>query len=45
MVQAEKKAKKYLDYSSFSHAGLVEQLEFEGFTPEQAEHGATSQGL
>ena len=45
MVQAEKKAKKYLDYTSFSHSGLVEQLEFEGFTPEQAEHGATSQGL
>ena len=28
------------DYSSFSYNGLVEQLEYEGFTSSQAEYGA-----
>ena len=31
--------------TSFSHSGLVEQLQYEGFTPEQAESGVTSAGL
>lgn len=34
--QAEEKAKSYLEYSSFSKQGLVEQLEFEKFTHKQA---------
>lgn len=38
--QAVKKAKSYLDYTSFSLQGLIEQLEFSGFTPSQAEYGA-----
>ncbi|WP_304533043.1 Ltp family lipoprotein, partial [Faecalibaculum rodentium] len=38
--QAVKKAQDYLEYTSFSLDGLVEQLEFEGFTPEQAQYGA-----
>jgi len=38
-------AQDYLDYSSFSRGGLVEQLEFEGFTTEQAEYGVTAVGL
>ena len=32
-------AKEYLKYSSFSRSGLIGQLMFEGFTPEQAEYG------
>jgi hypothetical protein len=39
--QAAKKAKEYLDYTSFSREGLVQQLVFEGFTSEQAEYGAS----
>ncbi|RAV17193.1 hypothetical protein DQP55_04200 [Mycolicibacterium sp. GF69] len=38
--QAVKKAKSYLDFTSFSLSGLVTQLEFDGFTPAQAQHGA-----
>jgi hypothetical protein len=38
------KAKSYLDYSSFSYAGLVDQLEFEGFTTDQATYGANNCG-
>lgn len=34
-----------MEYSAFSRSGLIDQLEFEGFTSEQAEHGATSVGL
>jgi len=33
------KARDYLDYSAFSYSGLVEQLEFEGFTHEEAVYG------
>ena len=43
--QAALKAEEYLKYSSFSRAGLIEQLEYEGFTSEQAEYGVTSAGL
>lgn len=42
---AVKKAKSYLRSSSFSRSGLIEQLEYEGFTSEQAAHGANSVGL
>jgi Host cell surface-exposed lipoprotein len=37
--QAARVAKGYLDYQSFSRSSLIDQLEFEGFTPEQAEYG------
>ena len=30
--QAAKKAADYLDYTAFSHVGLIKQLEFEGFS-------------
>ncbi len=43
--QAAKSAKSYLKFSSFSHSGLVDQLVFEGFTPEQAEYGVGTTGL
>ena len=42
--QAAKKAESYLSFSSFSRSGLIEQLEFEGFTKEQAEYGVTAVG-
>lgn len=38
--QAVKKAKDYLDYTSFSLDGLIDQLEAEGFTPSEAQYGA-----
>ena len=40
--QAVKKAKSYLDYTAFSKDGLIEQLEFSGFTPAQAQYGANA---
>lgn len=43
--QAVRKAEDYLDLASFSRSGLIDQLEFEGFTRKQAEHGAKSVGL
>ena len=33
-------AKDYLSVMAFSHSGLVKQLEFEGFTAEEAAYGA-----
>ena len=43
--QAAKKAAEYLDLSSFSRAGLIEQLAYEGFTQAQAEYGVSTTGL
>jgi hypothetical protein len=40
--QAVKKAKSYLDYTSFSQSGLVNQLEYDGFTPSEAQYGAST---
>jgi Host cell surface-exposed lipoprotein/Protein of unknown function (DUF2510) len=40
--QAVRKAKSYLDYTSFSLEGLVGQLEFNGFTPSEAQFGANT---
>lgn len=37
---ALKKAASYLDYTSFSHSGLVRQLEFEGFSTDDAKFAA-----
>ena len=44
VLQAAKKAKSYLRSSSFSKTGLIEQLEFEGFTYDQAVYGVKSVG-
>ena len=41
---ALKKAKSYIDFQAFSHDGLVEQLEFEGFSHEDAVYGADNCG-
>lgn len=38
------KAKQYLDYSSFSHSGMIQQLEYEGFSTEEATYGADNCG-
>ena len=35
---ALKKAQSYLNYSAFSRSGLIKQLEYEGFTPEQCKY-------
>lgn len=43
--QAAKSAQNYLEFTSFSHSGLVEQQIFEGFTREQAEYGVSQTGL
>ncbi len=38
------KAKSYLNYSAFSYKGLIEQLEFEGFSNQEATYGADNCG-
>ena len=38
------KAKDYLDYSAFSYSGLVKQLEYEGFTHQEAVYGVDNCG-
>jgi colicin import membrane protein len=46
--QAAKKAKDYLGFQSFSHAGLVDQLSSQygdKFTRDQAEFGVQAAGL
>lgn len=40
--QAAKAAKSYLEYESFSESGLVQQLEYEGYTSSQAEYGVSN---
>ena len=45
--QAVKAAKYYLDFTSFSHAGLINQLSSaygDGFTKEEAEYAAEQMG-
>lgn len=37
-------AKTYLNTMSFSRSGLIEQLEYEGFTHSQAEYGVSQAG-
>lgn len=39
-ANALKKAKSYLNLTAFSYDGLVEQLEYEGFTHDEAIYGA-----
>lgn len=37
-------AGNYLSFTSFSYSGLIEQLEFEGFTPDEAKYAADNCG-
>ncbi len=39
MSNALESAKSYLKYTSFSYDGLIEMLEFEGYTEEEAKYG------
>lgn len=41
MENAVATARDYLDYTSFSLQGLIEQLEYEGFSTAEATYGAT----
>lgn len=41
---ALKSAKSYLEYSSFSYKGLVEQLEYEGYSKEEATYAVDNCG-
>lgn len=41
---ALKKALSYLSHSAFSRSGLIEQLEFEGFTTEEATYAVDNSG-
>ena len=43
--QATKAAKSYLETSPFSRSGLIQLLEFEGFTRAQATYGVNKAGL
>ena len=38
------KAKDYLDFTSFSYSGLIDQLEYEGFTTEEATYAVDNCG-
>jgi hypothetical protein len=42
-TQARASAEQYLDYSAFSRSGLIEQLEFEGFSTKDATYGTEAQ--
>ena len=44
MDQALKSAAQYLDHQAFSQSGLAKQLEYEKFTPDQAQYGAENCG-
>jgi len=41
---ALRKAKQYLEYTAFSRDELIAQLEYDGFTHQQAEYGAQAVG-
>jgi hypothetical protein len=41
---AREKAESYLSFSSFSRSGLITQLEFEGFSNQDATYGADAVG-
>ena len=41
---ARETAASYLEYSAFSRSGLIDQLEYEGFTTTQAEYGVNAVG-
>ena len=42
--QAAKSVESYLEFTSFSRDGLIDQLVFEGYTQEEAEYGVTAVG-
>ena len=42
-ANARESAASYLQYSSFSRSGLIDQLEFEGFSTEDATYGVDAQ--
>ena len=42
--QAAKSAKNYLDTMPFSKSELIHQLEFDGYSKEEAEYGAQAAG-
>lgn len=44
MTNALSSAKSYLDIMAFSHKGLIEQLEFDGYTNEEATYGVENCG-
>lgn len=39
-----KAADNYLSFTAFSYTGLIQQLEFEGYTNDQATYGAKANG-
>ena len=41
---ALKKAQDYLDFTAFSYTGLIDQLEFEGYTYQEALYGVDNCG-
>jgi len=41
-MNARRKAADYLDYSAFSRTGLIDQLQFEGFSASDATYGVDS---
>ena len=41
---ALKTAKQYIDYSAFSYSGLIAQLEYEGYSKEDAKYGVDNCG-
>ena len=41
--QAEQSAEDYLNYSAFSRSGLIDQLEYEGFSTADATYGVDAQ--
>ena len=43
--QAAQTAADYLEYSSFSRSGLIDQLLYEGFSQAEAEYGVNTTGL
>ena len=43
-LNAKKKALEYLDFMAFSRQGLIEQLEYEGFTHSQSVYGVDHTG-
>ena len=45
MEQAKKSAAQYLKLMAYSKDALIAQLEFDGFTHEQAVYGAEVNGL
>ena len=44
-ANALRAGKNYLNFTAFSKKGLIEQLEFDCYTTEQAKYGASANGL